>query len=86
MQAFFCALGLSFAGLITASVALWLAFSVYVLVAILRKELGVELSLSQMLQVLSVNVFEQVPLVELFANSASYTEALDSHNQLMLWN
>lgn len=64
----------------------WIAVCVYVLVAILRKELGVQLSLSQMLQVLSVNVFEQVPLAELFAKSASYTETPDSHNQLMLWN
>ncbi len=64
----------------------WIAVCVYVLVAILRKELGVELSLSQMLQVLSVNVFEQVPMAELFAKSASYTETPDSHNQLMLWH
>lgn len=64
----------------------WIAVCVYVLVAILRKELGVELSLSQMLQVLSVNVFEQVPLAELFAKSTSYTDTSDLHNQLMLWN
>ena len=64
----------------------WIAVCVYVLVAILRKELRVELSLSQMLQVLSVNVFEQVPLAELFAKSASYTEPYDSPNQLMLWH
>jgi DDE family transposase/uncharacterized protein DUF4372 len=64
----------------------WIAVCIYVLVAILRKELGVELSLSQMLQVLSVNVFEQVPLAELFAKSVSYTQAPDSHNQLMLWH
>ena len=64
----------------------WIAVCVYVLVAILRKELGSELSLSQMLQVLSVNVFEQVPLVELFAKTASQNEVLDSRNQLMLWN
>jgi len=64
----------------------WIAVCIYVLVAILRKELGVELSLSQMLQVLSVNVFEQVPMAELFAKSASYTETPDSHNQLMLWH
>jgi hypothetical protein len=62
----------------------WIAVCIYVLVAILRKDLGVELSLSQMLQVLSVNVFEQVPLAELFAKSASYTETPDSHKQLML--
>ena len=56
------------------------------LVAILRKELVLELSLSLMLQVLSVNVFEQVTLVELFTTTASQDEALDSRNQLMLWN
>ena len=64
----------------------WIAVCVYVLVAILRKELGLELSLSQMLQVLSVNVFEQVPLPELFAKTESQDELLDSPNQLMLWS
>jgi hypothetical protein len=64
----------------------WIAVCVYVLVAILRKELRVELSLSQMLQILSVNVFEQVPLAELFAKTTSQIEPNDSHNQLMLWN
>lgn len=63
----------------------WIAVCIYVLVAILRKELALELSLSQMLQILSVNVFEQVPLVELFAKTASYDEPPDSRNQLMLW-
>jgi hypothetical protein len=37
-------------------------------VAIVRKELRLELSLSQILQVLSVNVFEQAPLAELVLN------------------
>ena len=64
----------------------WIAVCVYVRVAILRKELGLELSLSQMLQILSVNVFEQVPLAELFAKTAYQTELDDSRNQLMLWN
>ncbi len=48
----------------------WIAICVYLLVAIMRKELGLELSLSQILQVLSVNVFEQVPLAELIAKTA----------------
>jgi hypothetical protein len=64
----------------------WIAICVYVLVAIVRKELGLELSLSQILQVLSVNVFEQVPLAELVAKTASQNETLDSRNQLMLWD
>lgn len=61
----------------------WIAVCTYVLVAILRKELGLELSLSQILQVLSVNVFEQMPLVELVAKTASQNQAPDSRNQLV---
>jgi len=62
----------------------WIAICVYVLVAIVRKELRLELSLSQILQVLSVNIFEQVPLAELVAKIASQNETDDSHNQLIL--
>ena len=64
----------------------WIAVCVYVLVAIMRKELRLELSLSQILQVLSVNAFEQVPLAEMVANAASQNETSDPHNQLMLWH
>ena len=64
----------------------WIAICVYVLAAIIRKELKCELSLSQMLQVLSVNSFEQVPLAELLAQTSSQNEPLDSRNQLMLWH
>ena len=61
----------------------WIALCVYVLVAIVRKELKLELSLSQILQVLSVNVFEQVPLAELVAKTASQNKATLSCNQLV---
>jgi transposase len=60
----------------------WIAVCVYVLVAIVRKELGLRLSLSQILQVLSVNVFEQVPLAKLVAKIEAQSETCDSHNQL----
>ena len=43
---------------------LWIAVSVYVLVAILRKRLGVDTPLHTMLQILSIMPFEQVPLYE----------------------
>jgi hypothetical protein len=62
----------------------WIAMCVYVLVAILRKELGLDLSLSQILQVLSVNVFEQVPLAELVAKTGVQTETAGFRNQLIL--
>jgi hypothetical protein len=63
----------------------WIAVSVYVLVAIVRKQLELKVSLSQLLQILSVNVFEQVPLPELVANTISQHESRDARNQLMLW-
>jgi hypothetical protein len=62
----------------------WIAICIYVLVAILRKELGLEVSLSQILQILSVNVFEQMPLAELVAKTDSQENRLDIHNQLIL--
>jgi transposase len=61
----------------------WIAVCVYTLAAIVRKELGLEYSLSQILQVLSVNVFEQMPLEELVTRIASQNRTLDLHNQLV---
>jgi IS4 transposase len=63
----------------------WIAVSIYVLVAIVRKQLAVELSLSQLLQVLSVNMFEQIPLAELLARIQTQDEPCNTRNQLMLW-
>ena len=61
----------------------WIAISVYVLVAIVRKELGLELSMSQILQILSVNVFEQVPLAELVTKTGLQDDINDIRNQLV---
>lgn len=63
----------------------WIAVCVYVLVAIIRKELQLDLSLSQILQVLSVNAFEHVPLAQLLATPQSQDESSYPSNQLMLW-
>ena len=63
----------------------WIAIGVYVLAAIVRKELRLDLTLSQILQVLSVNAFEHVPLVQLLAQAQSQAETSHSSNQLMLW-
>jgi len=64
----------------------WIAICVYVLVAIVRKELRRELSLSQILQILSVNAFEQIPLAALVAKAQPQDNPSDSSNQLMFWN
>ena len=65
---------------------IWIAVCVYVLVAIVRKELKLEVSLSQVLQVLSVNVFEQVPVAQLFVNFEPRNLTSESCKQLMLWD
>jgi len=47
---------------------IWIAVSTYVLVAIIRKRLHLQLNLYTILQILSVTLFEKVPLDHLFAN------------------
>jgi hypothetical protein len=64
---------------------IWIAVSVYVLVAIIRKRLGLEVSLYTFLQVLSVTVFEKMPIQSvLLATPDRSDEATDS-NQLNLF-
>jgi transposase len=63
---------------------LWIAVCVYVLVAIVKKELQLEPSLSIILQVLSVNIFQQEPLPQLFTQDSGVFLKPDSPNQLML--
>jgi IS4 transposase len=47
---------------------IWIAISVYVLIAIIRKRLKIDISLYTFLQILSVTVFEKAPLIQLVAN------------------
>jgi len=63
----------------------WISICVYVLVAILRKELQSERSLSEIIQILSVNVFEKVPLQQLLAEVSLDSEITHFPKQLMLW-
>ena len=63
---------------------IWIAVSVYVLVAIARKRLGLESSLFQILQIFSVTIFEKVPILQLIEAFNSQSELLDNSNQLIL--
>jgi hypothetical protein len=65
---------------------LWIAVSVYVLVAIIRKQLKIEASMFTILQILSVSAFDKTPLPQLFANVDLQSLTDDSHNQLLLFN
>jgi IS4 transposase len=64
----------------------WIAVSVYVLVAIVKKRLNVSASLYEMLQILSLTMFEQIPLDQLLSKSTSDQNAPDSRNQLNLFD
>lgn len=64
---------------------IWIAVSVYVLVAIVKKKLGLDQSLYAMLQILSVSTFEKTPILSMFSdlddtNNGGYTD-----NQLNLF-
>ena len=63
---------------------IWIAVATYVLIAIVRKKLNVELSLHAMLQILSVTPFEKTPLSQLSSEARLYDEHLCSDNQLIL--
>ena len=64
---------------------LWVAVSVYALVAILKKRLGSDASLYEILQILSVSVFEKTPVAELFQLLSSQNEITSFPNQLLLF-
>lgn len=64
---------------------IWIAVSVYVLVAILKKRLNIPASLYTILQILSVSVFERIPLLQLLTETALVEEISDSKNQLNLF-
>jgi hypothetical protein len=64
---------------------IWIAVSVYVLVAIVRKRLGLEVSLYQILQILSVTLFEKTPILQALQPLDSQDDLLDPPNQLNLF-
>jgi len=64
---------------------IWIAVSVYVLVAIVKKRLGITASLYEMLQILSLTMFEKLPLDQLLAETVSMSIERDSVNQLILF-
>src|ERR1035437_9928449 len=64
---------------------IWIAVSVYVLVAIVRKRLGLEASLYTLLQVLSVTVFEKMPIQSTLSATPTRSEEATDSNQLSLF-
>ena len=65
---------------------IWIAVSVYVLVAIVRKRLGLEARLYQILQILSVTLFEKTPILQALQASDFENDLPDTGNQLILFD
>jgi len=63
----------------------WIAVATYVLIAIVRKRLKVDLSLHSILQILSVTPFETIPLLQLLTDSIPIAETGPDDNQLNLF-
>ena len=65
---------------------IWIAVSVYVLVAILKKRLGLDLSLHTILQILSLTAFERVPINHVLSDADYRPGDPDIHNHLTLFD
>lgn len=65
---------------------LWIAISVYVLLAIVRKRLGLEISLYPMTQILSVTLLEKMPILQALSRFDAPSNLPDARNQLGLFN
>lgn len=63
----------------------WIAVSVYVLIAIIKKRLRLKHSLYTILQILSLSLFEKKPILSLFEDYDQQVQTIDSANQLNLW-
>lgn len=65
---------------------IWIAIAIYVLVAILKKRLVLDATLYQILQILSVTLFEKTPILQALDHQDSQDKSLPFSNQLNLWN
>jgi hypothetical protein len=63
---------------------IWIAISVYLMVACLNKVHGINENLSRILQILSINVFQKVPFNQLVGDFSTRNDDLYTSNQLML--
>jgi IS4 transposase len=65
---------------------IWSAVCVYLLVAIVKKRLAINASLYEMLQILSLTLFEKTPVLQLFSDTSLQIPPEQSRNQLNLFD
>ena len=64
---------------------IWIAISTYLLIAITKKQLSLDMPLYTILQILSVSLFETTPILEAFQEWNYNTQTPDPHKQLLLF-
>ena len=64
---------------------IWIAVSVYVLVAIVEKRLNLDASLYTLLQIFSLTLFEKMPIQQAFAGNTAFQKQDETNNQLNLF-
>ncbi len=69
----------------TVKTQIWIAISIYVMVAIIRKMEKLEMNLYTILQIFSVSLFEKAPIYQLLTDDSLQTFDCDSHKQLKLF-
>ena len=65
---------------------IWIALSIYVLVAIVKKRLSLDISLYKLLQILSITLFEKMPISTALFDVGSQFDDIDNDNQLELFD
>ena len=65
---------------------IWIAISVYVLVAIIKKRLQIDLSLYTILQIFSITLFEKMPILQAFTETDYRNKITSNHIQLKLFD
>jgi len=64
----------------------WIAISTYVLVAIMKKRLKIDLSLYTILQILSITLFEKMPIYQALTDNSYINKTTSGHIQLKLFD
>lgn len=64
---------------------IWIAICVYVMVDIVRKEMKIERNLAEILQILSISLFEKTSILQAFSQESIRMEESTVHNNLVLF-
>jgi len=65
---------------------IWIAVSIYLVVAIMKKELELEQSLYEILQILSITLFQKELITQVLMKTKPQNQYIEKHNQLLLFN